>query len=183
MGWALLAAAGCEPALNWRDVPVGEARIQLPCRPVAQRRSIPLLGQEVSVQLQTCDAAGATWAALDVVAPAGQALALVSALDRALAANLEAHSDAVVTETQAVAAATSPAAAGASSAAIPGGAPLARHRVAGRRVDGSETLAEISYASRGDHVVQLVALFPREPDRALAAGLEHFHGSFEAGRR
>lgn len=135
------------------------------------------------MQLQTCDAAGATWAALDVVAPAGQALAMVSALDQALAANLGAPSDAGATEAQTAVAAASPASAGHGPAALPGTAPLARHRLEGRRVDGSATLAEISYASRGNHVVQLVVLFPREPDRALATGLDHFHGSFEAGRR
>jgi hypothetical protein len=173
---SLAGVAGCEPALNWRDVPVGDARIQLPCRPQTQRRTLPLLGREVSVQLQACDSSGVTWAVLDVEAPAGQADAMVVALDEALAGNLGAPA----AMTGAADAASAPAA----SSAVPVSPAFgAAHRMRGRREDGSSTSADVSYARQGDRVLQLVALLPREPDAAIAAGLEHFHASVSAARR
>jgi hypothetical protein len=188
--WALaLLAPGCEPALNWRDVPAGDAVVQLPCRPKAQRRSMPLAGQMVSVQLQTCEASGITWAALDVRAPDGDAQRLVDALHQALAGNLAATTPPPAAPAARDGAASGPAAgAGSAPGAGPGPAAaspaqMGRRQLQGRREDGSGTTADVSYGVQGAQVVQLVALLPQAPDRAVSLGLEHFHASVNWTRR
>lgn len=80
---ALLTA--CAPALDWRDVrPAASAlRIQFPCRPASQERSVPLAGATVPLTLYACDAGGQTFALAlaDVADPArvGTALAELAA--------------------------------------------------------------------------------------------------------
>ena len=79
----VLTAAGCSPALNWRDVHTaqGAVSLQFPCRPTRAERNVALAGPPVALELLRCDAGGLTWAfaQADVadttrVAPALQAL-------------------------------------------------------------------------------------------------------------
>lgn len=178
-----LLACGCEPALNWRNVPAGDAVVQLPCRPKGQRRDLPLAGRTVSVQLQTCEASGVTWAVLDVRAPDGDAHSLVGALHHALAGNLAATDAAAGTRPPVEAAASegegrTGAGGSAASAAEPGvGLLSGRRQLQGRREDGSPAIADVSYGQRAGQAVQLVALMAQAPDAALGRGLEHFHAS------
>lgn len=80
---AALLAAGCAPALDWREVRIeGSAlRLLFPCRPVMQSRTLPLAGAPTPVALHVCDAGGRSWALLHAelgdparVGPALQAL-------------------------------------------------------------------------------------------------------------
>lgn len=74
--------AACAPELNWRDVRADGTAVTLsmPCKPVEQRRSAPLAGRTVALQLRVCDAAGVTWAWLwaDMVEPAAVGPALTA---------------------------------------------------------------------------------------------------------
>ncbi len=59
---ALLAA--CSPALNWRTVRSDAHPLQmlLPCKPDSASREVPMVGQTVLLDMQGCEAAGATFA-------------------------------------------------------------------------------------------------------------------------
>lgn len=72
LGSALLAA--CSPALDWRDVGLDGAGLQLqfPCKPARLQRTLPLAGAPVALTLQACSADGQTFglAYADVADPA-----------------------------------------------------------------------------------------------------------------
>jgi hypothetical protein len=70
---ACLALCACQPALNWREVRIANASasVMLPCKPDKSARNVPLGGQEVAMQLLSCDAAGATYAVAWAQLPAG----------------------------------------------------------------------------------------------------------------
>jgi hypothetical protein len=73
--------AGCSPALNWREVRLGDAPalVLLPCQPDQAERTVPLAGESVMLHMSGCDAAGATFAVSQIRmrsgAPAAVALA------------------------------------------------------------------------------------------------------------
>jgi hypothetical protein len=75
-------AAGCTPALNWREFSMPPSRLQalMPCKPDEAVRTVQLDGRAVDMHLAGCDAGGATfvvgWLA---VAPPGQVGALLGA--------------------------------------------------------------------------------------------------------
>ncbi len=65
-GLAAALLAGCAPALDWRDVTLGEqTRLQFPCKPDRIERRLPLAGAEVSARMLQCDAGGASWSAVE----------------------------------------------------------------------------------------------------------------------
>lgn len=68
---ALLALAGCGPALNWRAVPLPDAAItaMLPCKPDHATRSVELAGTPVQLTMAGCEADGATFAVSHVALP------------------------------------------------------------------------------------------------------------------
>lgn len=82
-------AAGCSPALDWRQVrPDGWGLVvQMPCRPSQQSRRVALAGPPVDLSLLLCNADGHTFAlaSADVADPArvGPALLALGATARA----------------------------------------------------------------------------------------------------
>jgi hypothetical protein len=64
-----LFVLGCTPALNWREVRVGDGITSpvplvalMPCKPEAMRREVTLAGQPLPIHMQGCEAGGATFA-------------------------------------------------------------------------------------------------------------------------
>lgn len=95
---AILAVAGlvaCSPALNWRTVRSEAHTLQmlLPCKPDHASRDVPMAGTTVALDMQGCDAAGATFAVSHVhLADARQASAALAGWQAATLANLQAAS-------------------------------------------------------------------------------------------
>lgn len=54
----------CQPALNWRDARFQGAGLValLPCKPDRGTRTVPLGGRDTALEMQGCDADGATFA-------------------------------------------------------------------------------------------------------------------------
>jgi hypothetical protein len=61
---ATVAAAGCQPALNWRATrPEGSAAlVMFPCRPASHARTVSLAGHQQRMVMYACNAADATYA-------------------------------------------------------------------------------------------------------------------------
>ncbi len=92
-GLLLLALAGCNPSLNWREVrsETSPLRMLLPCKPDKATRDVEMGGQTLALDMQGCDAAGATFAVSHVqVADPGQAAALLAGWRSAVLAHLHA---------------------------------------------------------------------------------------------
>lgn len=71
----VVALAGCNPALNWREVRFETADLTalLPCKPDKAERPMPMGAQQVVLQMQGCEAGGATFAVSRMALPdAGQ---------------------------------------------------------------------------------------------------------------
>lgn len=77
LGFAV-AATGCSPSLNWRDVRIEDSPFvsMLACKPDRAVREVALVGSSVPLRAVGCDAGGATMAVLVAQLPAG-----VSAVD------------------------------------------------------------------------------------------------------
>jgi hypothetical protein len=141
----LAAAAGlacaCTPALNWRELPVGEsAKASFPCRPQSDTRAVTLAGRPVQMQLKACEADQVLWAVTTAqVADAGQAPEALAELRRSLVANMAGN-----------------------ESLVPG---TARVHIVGRHEDGSTLWARAAFLSSGREVVQLVML-PHPGSRA-----------------
>ncbi|MEO5797475.1 MAG: hypothetical protein ABIP34_21840 [Rhodoferax sp.] len=91
LAWAGLVA--CSPALNWRTVRSDAHALQmlLPCKPDHASRDVPMAGSTVALDMQGCDAAGATFAVSHVhLADARQASAALAGWQAATLANLHA---------------------------------------------------------------------------------------------
>jgi hypothetical protein len=77
---ACAVLCACAPALNWRDVPVGDTALTalLPCKPEDTERTVPLAGKPQLVMMRSCKADGATYAVghARLTDPAGAASAL-----------------------------------------------------------------------------------------------------------
>lgn len=150
----LMAAVGCAPALDWRDVrPAGAGvQLQFPCKPNGQSRDLGLAGQRVSLALHACAAGGLTWglAVADVADPAlvGPALAELAA---SAAANLGAAAG--ETLPLRVSGATPNAAAG-------------RQRLSGKLRDGKAVQMQVAVFTRGTLVYQASVLGERIGDDA-----------------
>lgn len=89
LAWAL---AACAPALDWRESrPEGTDLVVLfPCKPENFERTVEVTGTSVRMRLQSCAAAGSTYAIshFELADPARIAPAL-EALQTAMAANLD----------------------------------------------------------------------------------------------
>lgn len=155
---ALLAAAGCAPTLDWRQLrPEGWGlALSLPCRPASHARSVALAGAPVELQLMACSADEHTFAAAsaDVADPARVGPAL-QALGAAAQANVQGRVEAE------------------QAAAVSGMTPhpaARRWRLAGRLPDGRAVREQVLVFSHGTRVFQLTVLGPRADD-ALARPL------------
>ena len=154
--WALAAAglaAGCTPALDWRELrPAAQAGLVLlmPCRAIAQERAVTLAGQRRTLTLHVCDADERTWAVavVDAGEPA-QVGPVLDALRVAALSNLGATAQ--VPQAQAVPGATPQPGAG-------------RLRALGRRPDGRPVALDALLASRGTVVVQASILGARQSE-------------------
>ena len=146
---ACLALAACTPTLDWREVrPSGGGVLALfPCRPSQDARTVPLAGAPAKVDLQSCQAAGATFALsfTDVQDPARVAKT-IEALRMAAASNLGG----------------TPVIAGA--AAVSGMTPnpqAQRVRVDGRFPDGTAVREDLLFFVKGTVVYQATVLGAR----------------------
>ncbi len=144
---ALVVCLGaCSPPLDWRDVrPDGTAlKLQFPCRPDRQQRTLKLAGVPVRLSLQACSAGGRTWGlgVADVGDPARVEAAL-GELRAAAAANVGAPVPAL------------------EPLSLPGATPHAgagRARLQGRAPDGTPVHMELAFFARGTLVFQASAL-------------------------
>lgn len=144
----VLPLLACSPALDWRDVKLAQTplRLQLPCRAVAQERSVQLAGQRVQWHLLACSSGehtfGVAWADLGnpvLVSPALQEL--LTAAGTNVAASIDA----------------------AKPLLVPGATPHAASRQAlltGRRTDGQAVQMHLAVFSYGTAVFQVTALGP-----------------------
>lgn len=157
----LVAAWGCSPRLNWREVrPAGTLlQAQMPCRPSSHARRVMLAGQLREMKLLACSTDGSTWALawIEGVEPA-QLAATAGELRRLALANVDAGP--TVTQPFVLAGSTPNDAAG-------------RSRAAGRRPDGSPVTQDVAIFGRGTTVFQVTAL----SDDRDAQAVEHFLGA------
>ena len=65
-----LGATACSPALNWRNVTLGDLALSLPCKPDHAQRKVPMDGQELAMEMVGCEADGALFAVSRVGVPA-----------------------------------------------------------------------------------------------------------------
>lgn len=161
---ACLVAAGCTPALDWREVrPEGSGVfVLLPCRADVQQRNLSLAGRPVRLTLAACSAGGATWALAyaDLGDPSAVAPALEE-LRRSAAANIDGEAGSVA------------------PLAVPGATPHAgsmRFSLAGRLPDGTAVSEHAAVFTRGTRVFQATVVGERPP----ADGVETFIASLRA---
>ncbi|MBP8136363.1 MAG: hypothetical protein KAY10_08675 [Rhodoferax sp.] len=57
-----MSTLACSPALNWREVPLGQVTVLLPCKPDRAQRIVNLGPIQTSMQMAGCEAAGALYA-------------------------------------------------------------------------------------------------------------------------
>ena len=148
---ALLALAGCSPALNWREVrPEGTGlALLLPCKPDKAQKVVPLGGQPTQLSMLGCDADGATFAV--AIADVGDPLQTASVLalwqDLTLA-NMKATSE----SRQPL------------PLKIPGASPatpVTRLQAQGQRADGTAVDGQAAYFAQGSQLFQVVMYAPR----------------------
>lgn len=148
---AILALAGCSPALNWREVrPEGTGlALLLPCKPDKAQKVVPLGGQATQLSMLGCDADGATFAV--AIADVGDPLQTASVLalwqDLTLA-NMKATSD----SRQSL------------PLKIPGASPatpVTRLQAQGQRADGTAVSGQAAYFAQGSQLFQVVMYAPR----------------------
>jgi hypothetical protein len=148
-------AAGCSPALNWREVRVEPTRLTalLPCKPDKASREVPMAGRKVELTALSCEAGGATFAVL--YADIGEPARLGEVLAQWQAATLSNMRGAAAQE----------------AAFRPPGAlalPQSLQVVAsGQRPNGSEVESHAAYFAQGSHVFQAVIYADRlKPEQA-----------------
>jgi hypothetical protein len=78
-------ALGCSPTFDWRTVQPEDSALQamFPCRPLVDRRQLPLAGQPARMTLLACQAGGLTFAVehADIADP-GRIAEVLTALQR-----------------------------------------------------------------------------------------------------
>ncbi|MDB5938113.1 MAG: hypothetical protein JWP77_477 [Polaromonas sp.] len=148
---ALLALAGCSPALNWREARPEGTRLNLllPCKPDKAQKVVPLGGRPTPLSMLGCDADGATFAVAvaDVGDPSQAASVLALWQDLALA-NMKA----------------APASRQPLPLKVPGatpGTPATRVQAQGQRADGAAVSGQAAYFAQGSQVFQVVMYAPR----------------------
>ncbi|MBC7682556.1 MAG: hypothetical protein H7172_09500 [Ferruginibacter sp.] len=130
---ALAGLVACSPALNWRSVrsDAHALLMLLPCKPDHASRDVPMAGTTVALDMQGCDAAGATFAVSHVhLADATQTAAALAGWQAATLANLHAARP----QPQAF--------------NLPGGQFGVRWAVAGQRADGRPVSAQAVWFAR-----------------------------------
>ncbi len=161
----VLCAAGCQPALNWREVrsDLHPLVAVLPCKPDRGTREVPMGGAMQALDMQGCDAAGATFAVSHVrLADPAQAGLVLAGWKTAVLANMRAQD------------------ARDQPFVLPGTVALAqavRTRATGRRADGRAVAAEAAWFARvgpaGVDVFHAV-VYAERPDAALGTAADTF---------
>jgi hypothetical protein len=148
---ALLALAGCSPALNWREVRPEGTRLNLllPCKPDKAQKVVPLGGRPTPLSMLGCDADGATFAvAVADVGDPSQAATVLALWQELALANMKA----------------APASRQPLPLKIPGassGAPATRLQAQGQRADGTAVSGQAAYFAQGSQLFQVVMYAPR----------------------
>lgn len=136
-----IALAGCNPALNWREVRVGPAgaKALLPCKPDQGSRQVTLAGQDVELQMLGCEAGKALFAiSLVELADSSQAAEIQAGWQTAMLAAMRANQQDGVVQTAPFdlkGAALQP--------------PAVRLSARGQRADGSSVVAQGVWFSQG----------------------------------
>lgn len=150
-------AAGCQPALNWREVrPEGTVlRATMPCKPATQARKVDLAGKAVRLSMHACRAGEQTWALAwaDVADPSHVASGLRTLREAAQANVLAARAEPWPLQ-------------------VPGATPnpeSGRWRLAGRRPDGRSVTEQLAVFTHGTQVFQATVLGEAIPADAADA--------------
>jgi hypothetical protein len=153
-----LVAAGCAPALDWREARPEGSRVVLmfPCRPHDQERSVALAGVVVPMRMHACSAGGANFAlaALETGDPA-RVTPELAALRGQLLGNLSG----TATEQRPL--------------ALAGSTPnpeSARVRIIGKRPDGTPVVADAAFFVRGLTLYQATILGSNDAPGPKAVG-------------
>lgn len=165
--WFLVAAslvlAACSPALNWREVHLGDAglKLMLPCKPDRASRRMEMAGGEVELQMVGCEAGGALFS-----------VSAVDLGDAARAADVQLHwQQAMLAAMQAPASAQTVAYSLKGADARP--APL-RLGAQGRRPDGSAVQAQAVWFVRGTQLYHAAVYAERLSSDAVDPFLSGF---------
>jgi hypothetical protein len=153
-------AAGCTPALDWRETrPEGAGLVVLmPCKPSSYARGVRLAGQTVQMSLQACSADGLTWAL--AFSDLGDPTHVSAALD-----DLKASAMANLGAT------TSTAMPFGLAGATPNAA-SSRLEIVGRLPDGNPVRKQLAVFSKGTRVYQVTVIGASLPAEAV----EEFFG-------
>lgn len=157
---ALLVA--CSPALNWRETRIdGGLKVLLPCKPDQGSRPMPLMGQDIEMQMVGCEAGGAMFAVAHVkLGDAGRMALAQATWQAAMLANMQASTPQLENYNP-KGAATEP-------------KPV-RLTAQGRRADGSAVAAQAVWFSKGGNLYHAVIYADQvKPDMA-----EPFFSEFE----
>ena len=147
---ALLALAGCSPALNWREVRPEGTRLNLllPCKPDKAQKLVPLGGRPTPLSMLGCDADGATFAvAIADVGDPLQAASVLALWQDLTLANMKA----------------APASRQPLPLNVPGaspGTPATRLQAQGQRADGTVVSGQAAYFAKGSQLFQVVMYAP-----------------------
>lgn len=148
---ALLALAGCSPALNWREVRPEGTRLNLllPCKPDKAQKVVPLGAKPTSLAMLGCDADGATFAVATAdVGDAAQAASVLALWQDLALANMKA----------------APASRQMLPLKVPGaspGTPGTRLQAQGQRADGTAVSTQAAYFAQGSQLFQVVMYAPQ----------------------
>lgn len=164
----LALVTGCSPALDWREVRVGDTKTLFPCKPDRVARPVALQAGQVPAEMWVCDAGDVTWSA--TVLPFADAVAAQAAL-------AELHDKLVANvRGQAERAAPVPLLQQAS------GAVLRRSVLTGQRTSGQALTVDLGVAARGTQAYQWVVLAPVNAPAATRAGVDEFMDSWRWAR-
>jgi|GWRWMinimDraft_5_1066013.scaffolds.fasta_scaffold19646_2 hypothetical protein len=142
--WSCLAA-GCSPALDWREVRTegGGLTAWLPCKPDRRVRELPLEGAPLRFELLSCTADNSTWGIASAAVDDGAIGGALRALRAARLRNLDGRELSV------------------QPLELKGVAPrpeMSRFAVAGRRPDGSEVVEHAVVFAHGGRVFHAAVL-------------------------
>jgi len=144
----LVSAAGCAPALNWREVtPEGSGAVAMfPCKPSHEVRQVPLAGAPVRLAITACQAEGVMFALTD--GDVGDPTRVGEVLDALRAAAVGNLSGAVTSEHR---------------LQVEGMTPHPRSlalEVRGKMPDGREVHERLAFFSKGTRVYQATMFGP-----------------------
>ena len=163
---AVVAAAACSPALDWREVRPDDSRALalFPCKPASQTRRITLAGAAVKMSLHACSAGEATYALAfaDLQDPA-RVTAALDELTRAVRSNLQTSA--------------APASGPLSVRGMTPNPSAASWQLAGRLPDGRAVQERAALFAYGTRVYQVTAMGAR----LEADAMESFFGALRVG--